>query len=621
MHKLQRGLKASFISHNWPEEKNIVYNPYGLNDIGRADTAFIDTTNKKDDLSFYLHDGDAKIRMLPLPIKDPNEYLPENMKQFSVHLADNFIFDPDNQTIGSGGSCEVRKVRSVYRQKEIYALKKLNMIYEETPEKFYKRCSKEFIIAKTLSHNIHITSTFFLLKVPTTTYTTRGWGFVMELGVFDLFQLIERSGWRNVPLPEKYCIFKQIAEAVKFCHDNGIAHRDLKPENVLLSRTGVCKLTDFGISDWYHTDPNDFSSPIKVTEGMIGSPPYTPPEVMYWDAKKHYPERLQKPYNPLKMDTYALGIILFTLVNNIIPFIDSCNTDPRFRDYENSYSNFINHKNPHFREKGCHKPGPGSEYKLAKGFKSTDASRVAWRLADPNPETRYTMEELFEDPWFMALETCVDPCETNIVKEPQLKRSTTNDGGFYLNEADGSKDDFDEQTIISQEQPHPTQPPLYIKKARSMLEIAESPNIPNDKTKKTSLPKLPNVEKTLSTLNENESEQEETVDSILDKPTPTDSLLDSPITTPVLNNDTKPKPIELPTKEMSKLGISRNGSINSNIRMVREIPSSSSLSGSSSLRSVELTNGATGKKRPIHHHLDVQSTISHAPSMRSLASR
>ena len=57
-------------------------------------------------------------------------------------LTDNFIFDSENKTLRSGGSSEVRKVRSAYRQKDVYALKKLNMIYDESPEEFYKRCSK-----------------------------------------------------------------------------------------------------------------------------------------------------------------------------------------------------------------------------------------------------------------------------------------------------------------------------------------------------------------------------------------------------------------------------------------------------------------------------------------------
>lgn len=422
---------------NYPAEK-VVYNPYGIN--SRPGTAFGNEGN--DDLSFYLHDGNAKIRMLPLPIEDPNQFLPEEMKQYSIHLTDNFIFDTDNKPIGSGGSSEVRKIRSSYRQKDVYALKKLNMIYNETPEKFYKRCSKEFIIAKYLSHNIHIMPTFLLLKVPTTTYTTRGWGFIMELGVKDLFELIERTGWKGVPINEKWCLFKQIAEGVKFCHENGIAHRDLKPENVLITKEGVCKLTDFGISDWCHTIPHDFTSPIKRCEGMIGSPPFTPPEVMYFDAKKHYPEKFQKPYDPVAMDMYALGIMLFTLVNGIVPFIESCNTDARFREFETSYSNYITHQNPHFRDKNYYKPGPGGEFSLARNFKSTNGTRIAWRLSDPNPETRYTMEDLFNDPWFQAVETCVDPDEVSTTNFPQIKKSSTNDGAFFLNDHEDSNDDL-----------------------------------------------------------------------------------------------------------------------------------------------------------------------------------
>ncbi|CAL9737469.1 serine/threonine-protein kinase Ptk2p/STK2 [Monosporozyma servazzii] len=423
---------------NYPAEK-VVYNPYGIN--SRTGTAFGNEDNNAD-LSFYLHDGNAKIRMLPLPIEDPNKFLPEGMNQYSIHLVDNFIFDQDNKPIGSGGSSEVRKVRSAYRQKDVYALKKLNMIYSETPEKFYKRCAKEFIIAKYLSHNIHVMPTFLLLKVPTTTYTTRGWGFIMELGAKDLFELIERSGWKGVPISEKWCIFKQIAEGVKFCHDNGIAHRDLKPENVLISKDGICKLTDFGISDWYHTIPHDFTSPVKRCEGMIGSPPFTPPEVMYFDSKKHYPEKYQKPYDPVAMDMYALGIMLFTLINGIVPFIESCNTDARFREFETSYSNYITHQNPHFRDKNYYKPGPGGEFTLARKFKSTNGTRIAWRLSDPNPETRYTMEDLFNDPWFQAVETCVDPNEETTTKFPQIKNSSTNDGEVFPNDHGNSNDDL-----------------------------------------------------------------------------------------------------------------------------------------------------------------------------------
>ncbi|CAI4567253.1 BGN_3a_G0031350.mRNA.1.CDS.1 [Saccharomyces cerevisiae] len=434
---ISRGNRHSSTSRNLSNSKfsseRLVYNPYGVSTPSTS-LSSVSTSMKKDpDLGFYLHDGDSKIRMLPIPIVDPNEYLPDEMKEASIQLSDNFVFDDENKTIGWGGSCEVRKIRSKYRKKDVFALKKLNMIYNETPEKFYKRCSKEFIIAKQLSHHVHITNTFLLVKVPTTAYTTRGWGFVMELGLRDLFAMIQKSGWRSVALAEKFCIFKQVACGVKFCHDQGIAHRDLKPENVLLSPDGVCKLTDFGISDWYHTDPHDLSSPVKKCAGMIGSPPYAPPEVMYYDLKKHYDTELQQPYDPRALDCYGLGIILMTLVNNVIPFLESCSFDTGFRDYCDAYENFIRLHDRAFRNRGNYRPGPGMEYHLARNFKNGHASRVAWRLADPEAATRYTIDDLFEDPWFQGIETCVDANDKYVCKKPIIKTTTyENPRGFHI---------------------------------------------------------------------------------------------------------------------------------------------------------------------------------------------
>ncbi|CAI4043901.1 hypothetical protein SKDZ_10G2590 [Saccharomyces kudriavzevii ZP591] len=643
----------SMASHHFPNE-NIIYNPYGISpNHARPDTAFADTLNMKNenDLSFYMHDGNSKIRMLPLPIANPNDFLPEDMKQYSVHLTDNFAFDTDNKPIGSGGSSEVRKVKSSYRQKGIYALKKLNMIYHESPEKFYKRCSKEFIIAKHLSHNVHITKTFYLLKVPTTTYTTRGWGFIMELGVKDLFQLMERTGWKNVPFSEKYCLFKQVAQGVKFCHDNGIAHRDLKPENVLISKEGVCKLTDFGISDWYHVVPHDYTSPVKTCQGMIGSPPYTPPEVMYFDAKKHYPERFQKPYDPLAMDSYALGVMLITMINNIIPFIDSCNTDARFREFEVSYDNFINHQNPHFRDKGCHKQGPGSEYSLARNFKNTDATRIAWRLADPNPATRYTMDDLFEDPFFQQIETCVEPDDDDLVRAPELRKSTSV-SDFTENSLDASP----EQETIHTSNPF-LKKEAITSKPRSMLEIAQSPSLrqkpkvkgntkakPHDGADEEDQRSIKSKQQEHSEdLNEDE-ERDETmedalnnVDSLLEKPTPTStkienipseedstrkelkSMLNSIPATPTHNGPT-PVPANAATsldKRMSDLSLKSETSASTKIFGPPDVSSSSN-----SLRSLGSPGGPSSKKKNVvHHHLDITNSVTNMSSVSAFISR
>lgn len=411
------------------DRKPLVYNPYGMNTPNFSQNTTsnysgsyqsnsgISSTNGNNgakDPTFYLHEGSQHIRVLQLPVANPNDFLPDKFKQLSVQLLDNFKFESDHKIIGTGGSAEVKTILTKTKKPKVYAYKKLNMIYQETDEQYYKRCSKEFIIGKHLVTakglgSINIIGLYQLCKVPTTSAMVRGWGYVMELGHFDLFHLMSRLGWKNVDSNEKYCIFKQVAMGINFMHKNGIAHRDLKPENVLICNDGVCKITDFGISAWGHIEPDDYSSPVKMCAGMIGSPPYAPPEVMMWDSKKKYAKNLKKEFDPFLIDCFSLGIILMTLLNNTIPFIESCSKDSKFRDFELSYDKFIEYNNKFFRQSGNYKPGPGQEYTFAKFFKDTEVSRVAWRLSDPKAETRYTMDDLFKDPWFNKIELCVDP--------------------------------------------------------------------------------------------------------------------------------------------------------------------------------------------------------------------
>ena len=94
--------------------------------------------------------------------------------------------------------------------------------------------------------------------------------FVMEMcGGGDLLSYIKRR--RRLSEDVSAYMFKQICEAVEYCHSMNVAHRDIKPDNILLQEEGKIKLADFGCSKF-----------IKGKEGFtdkVGSPAFIAPEI------------------------------------------------------------------------------------------------------------------------------------------------------------------------------------------------------------------------------------------------------------------------------------------------------------------------------------------------------
>ena len=97
-------------------------------------------------------------------------------------------------------------------------------------------------------------------------------------------------------------IFLQVAEAIKFAHENGIIHRDVKPQNVLVTGNGTFKVTDFGIARAIT------SSTLTRTGTMMGSVQYFSPE-----------QAQGKPVDRTT-DIYSLGIMLYEILSGRLPF-------------------------------------------------------------------------------------------------------------------------------------------------------------------------------------------------------------------------------------------------------------------------------------------------------------
>lgn len=96
-------------------------------------------------------------------------------------------------------------------------------------------------------------------------------------------------------------VMHDVLNAMKLLRDRRVVHRDIKAANILISESGVCKLTDFGVS-------RQFNSAASITCSRVGTP--------YWMA----PEVVKSDIYSFPADVWSLGATAVELIQGAPPY-------------------------------------------------------------------------------------------------------------------------------------------------------------------------------------------------------------------------------------------------------------------------------------------------------------
>ena len=236
--------------------------------------------------------------------------------------------------------------------------------------------------------------------------------FVMEfVKKGDLFK---QSAWERehcFPASEVAKFMKDLISAVYYLHNMcpPIIHRDIKPENVLITESGVAKLTDFGWSNYINSE---------IRSTYCGTPVYLAPEMIKEIGHDEH------------LDIWCIGVLIFELLTGNVPFMG--------KDFRNLNDNILN-----------------LNIQWPKDI-NVDAKNLISRILKPNPMDRISLEEMVKHPFFKKhlpdMEKCLKKPQNTMHKPFIISKDIPSDfesDSVPANEEGNSSFDNEQETIAS----------------------------------------------------------------------------------------------------------------------------------------------------------------------------
>ena len=194
--------------------------------------------------------------------------------------------------------------------------------------------------------------------------------FMEFCGGGDIMGYLKKHG--PIPVLKTFYWFNQASEGLDYLHSElHISHRDIKVDNILLDESSPAnaKISDFGFAK--RSFEND---EIIMSQTFCGTLAYQCPQIIR-----------KKEYDPFKADVWAMGVVLFGMLNDKFPF--HCNSkDQMYKEMKTP--NWIEQR---YTRRPC-----------------KHVRHLIKKMLEVEEKDRFTMKDVLKHKWIKEKAKCCD---------------------------------------------------------------------------------------------------------------------------------------------------------------------------------------------------------------------